>query len=42
VLFAIRVTGRALPLHSYRRSEGGRRTTDRNGRALELETDDSN
>jgi hypothetical protein len=41
VLFAIRVTGRALPLHSYRRSEEGRRTTDRNGRALELETDDS-
>jgi len=38
----IRIPGRALPLHSYRRSEGGRRTTDRNGRALELETDDSN
>jgi hypothetical protein len=38
----IRVPGRALPLHSYRRSEGGRRTTDRNGRTLELETDDIN
>jgi hypothetical protein len=29
-----RVTGRVLILHSYRQSEGGRRITDRNGRAI--------